>query len=133
MEIENENFIQFGKQYLQQMKDELDNNETCSESDELKNTDDLPRFKKEVQRCYEETLDENSKIIKNQMDENNQVTNSYRKLAMKHNKLICALQKSENNVKHLQKELSLLRDIKVSIVFLYMYISKTTLDISYLH
>lgn len=61
-------------------------------------------------------LEEKSKMIKNQMDENNRVTISHRKLTMKHTELICKLENSKNHVRHLQKELCILQDKKVSIV-----------------
>jgi hypothetical protein len=119
--MDNGNLIQTSEQYLQQLKYELKNNESCVGSDEQQQNDDLLRVKNDVQRCYEKLLEEKSQIIKNQMDENNQVTISYQQLSMKHNELICKLENSENNVRHLQKEICMLQDEKVSIVLYIVY------------
>lgn len=113
--MDNGNLLETSEQYLQQLKYELENDETCAGSDEQQD-DNLLRVKNDVQRCYEKIVEEKSEIIKHQMDKNNQVMISYQQLSMKHNELICKLENSENNVRHLQKEICMLQDKKVSIV-----------------
>lgn len=116
IEMDDGHLIETSEKYLQELKLELENNETRSDSDELEKNDDISRVKNEVERCYENILEEKSKLIKDKMEENSQVLILNQKLTMENDELNFALKNSENNVRHLQKEICILQDNKVNIV-----------------
>lgn len=116
--MEDEKFLEANEQYLEELRHDLENNDQRDEKEKLEINDELSRIMNEVQRCYEKSSEENSKMIKIQMDENKQILLSNQKLKTENYELNSLLENTQDNVRHLQKKMSILQDQKVRIIFL---------------